>query len=87
MCIWLYIYRNISIYITIVNIYITLPPQNDVKWINYIDPPMHIWQGVNQQNLSISNAKEILITSEEVITTNQNHFTVFSSDTLTIDLK
>lgn len=61
--------------------------QNDVKWINYIDPPMHIWQGVNQQNLSISNAKKILITCDEVITSNQNHFTVFSLDTLSIDLK
>ena len=61
--------------------------QNDVKWINYLDPPMHIWQGVNQQNFSISNAKKILITCDEVITNNQNHFTVFSSDTLSIDLK
>lgn len=61
--------------------------QNDIKWINYLDPPMHIWQGVNQQNFSISNAKKILITCDEVITNNQNHFTVFSSDTLSIDLK
>lgn len=61
--------------------------QNDVKWINYIDPPMHIWQGVNQQNFSISNANKLLITCDEVITTNQNHFTVLSSDTLSIDLK
>ncbi|WP_139135245.1 hypothetical protein [Roseivirga sp. 4D4] len=49
--------------------------QNDVKWVSWIDAPMHIHQGANQQNISIEeNIVGIKLTYEELLTLPSNSF-------------
>ena len=63
--------------------------RNDKKLISYIDPPMHIHQGENQQNYKVMGTEPIEkleIVYQEKILKEQLQFDLISSDTISINL-
>ena len=62
--------------------------KHDFKFINYIDAPMHIMLGPNQQNFNFDDIRRdsLFIVSKDIIIEKEMNYKILNSDTLAIDL-